>query len=52
VKDIMSDKPSSEFEQAALCRTGGSLLGEFWEFLKQNTKWWILPTRTCTRNSL
>lgn len=33
---------SSEFEQHAKERRMG-LVGEFWEFLKHNKKWWLLP---------
>jgi len=40
----MSDKPASEFEKAAAEDVaGGSLLGEFWQFLRHNKKWWLLP---------
>ncbi len=40
----MSNKPDStrEFqEHAAADRTG--LVAEFWDFLKHNKKWWLLP---------
>jgi hypothetical protein len=45
----MEDKPmpqdtnkSEEFRQAAHAgRTG--LLTEFWDFLKHNKKWWLMP---------
>jgi len=34
------------FEQEALAaRTG--LLREFWDFLKHNKKWWLLPILVC-----
>ena len=37
-----TSEPSSQFsEQSSLTRT--SLLGEFFEFLKYNKKWWLLP---------
>jgi len=36
-------KPTSEFEKAAADYQGESLLSEFWAFLKQNKKWWLLP---------
>jgi len=35
-------RDASKFEQEA----GGrrlTLVGEFWEFLKHNKKWWLLP---------
>ncbi len=33
----------SEFEKAAAESQGESLLSEFWSFLAQNKKWWLLP---------
>jgi len=42
----MSDVPPpdrTEFEKAAAEREGESLTAEFWAFLKQNKKWWLLP---------
>ena len=40
----MNDKPLSEFEKAVVKGTaGGGILGEFWEFLRTNKKWWLLP---------
>jgi Family of unknown function (DUF5989) len=36
-------KPPSEFEKAAAESQGESLVGEFWSFLAQNKKWWLLP---------
>ncbi len=39
----MSDKPASEFENVAAQSSQGSLLGEFWDFLRHNKKWWLLP---------
>ena len=33
----------SEFEKAAADTQGESLAGEFWAFLAQNKKWWLLP---------
>jgi len=38
-----SGKPTSEFEKAAAQHQGESLLSEFWAFLNQNKKWWLLP---------
>lgn len=39
----MDNKTKSEFEQASAepIRTG--LMGDFWQFLRQNKKWWLLP---------
>jgi Family of unknown function (DUF5989) len=33
----------SEFEKAASSAEGESLASEFWAFLSQNKKWWLLP---------
>ena len=38
-----SPRLTSEFEKAAAEDQGESLLSEFWAFLKQNKKWWLLP---------
>jgi hypothetical protein len=40
----MSDSdPLTDFERAAADASPPSLLGEFWEFLCHNKKWWLLP---------
>lgn len=39
----MRDKPANAFEKAAAEHAGGSLLGDFWYFLRDNRKWWLLP---------
>jgi Family of unknown function (DUF5989) len=42
----MSEKTShtqNEFEKAAAESRGESLVSEFWSFLAQNKKWWLLP---------
>jgi len=39
----MSDKIVNEFEKAALDQGGVGILSEFWYFLRQNKKWWLLP---------
>ncbi len=36
-------KVPNEFEKAAVESQGESLVGEFWAFLAQNKKWWLLP---------
>jgi hypothetical protein len=36
-------KTPSDFEKAAADSQGESLAGEFWAFLAQNKKWWLLP---------
>ena len=37
-----ASKPNAEFAKAADEPTPG-LLAEFWDFLKYNKKWWLLP---------
>lgn len=39
----MSKKPTSEFEKAASEAGRRGLIGDFWQFLLQNKKWWLLP---------
>jgi Family of unknown function (DUF5989) len=39
----MGEQTPSEFEQAASKPQQESLLGEFWDFLRNNKKWWLLP---------
>jgi hypothetical protein len=39
----MSESSRSEFEKAAAEPAPESLLNEFWAFLSQNKKWWLLP---------
>jgi hypothetical protein len=41
-KDVQSRQPS-EFARAAGSAPGGGLVQEFWHFLRQNKKWWLLP---------
>jgi hypothetical protein len=39
----MSDYPKSAFERAASTKPKENIVSEFWEFLKHNKKWWLLP---------
>jgi hypothetical protein len=39
----MTEPKDNEFERAAAQQGKGGLLGDFWGFLKQNKKWWLLP---------
>lgn len=40
----MPDPPSdADFEKAAQESAAPSLAAEFWEFLRHNKKWWLLP---------
>ena len=34
--------PNSDFDRAASERPT-TLIGEFWQFLRHNKKWWLLP---------
>ena len=38
----MNQKRSSDFEKQAAEARGG-FISEFWVFLKENKKWWLLP---------
>ncbi len=38
----MSDKPTNEFDKLASEQDRG-VLAEFWDFLRYNKKWWLLP---------
>ncbi|HEY8505546.1 MAG TPA: DUF5989 family protein, partial [Gemmataceae bacterium] len=40
---VMGEKPRNEFERAAADRKERGLVGEFWDFLRHNRKWWLLP---------
>jgi len=39
----VSDPKKTEFEKLAAEHGRSNLLGEFWGFLKQNKKWWLVP---------
>jgi hypothetical protein len=39
----MSDETTSDFERIARTQESGSFFGEFWQFLRYNKKWWLLP---------
>jgi hypothetical protein len=39
----MPPKPDNEFERLASERRRGGLVREFWDFLRHNKKWWLLP---------
>jgi len=38
----MADKKNQTFEELSQQKRA-SLMGEFWQFLKYNKKWWLLP---------
>jgi hypothetical protein len=39
----MSQPSPNEFEKAASEQTRQGILSEFWGFLRENKKWWLLP---------
>ncbi len=39
----MKEQRQSDFEKAAAERDRSGFLREFWGFLRQNKKWWLLP---------
>lgn len=39
----MSHPSPNEFERAASEHTRQGILSEFWGFLRENKKWWLLP---------
>ena len=32
-----------DFASQAATRDGGGIVAEFWDFLKENKKWWLAP---------
>lgn len=38
-----NDQQKSEFEQIGDDQREMSLLAEFWEFVRENKKWWLIP---------
>jgi len=39
----MKKDSRSAFEKAADSRSGGGFFSDFWDFIKTNKKWWLLP---------
>jgi hypothetical protein len=39
----MNEKLTSDFETVSRNQVAGSILGDFWAFLRYNKKWWLLP---------
>jgi drug/metabolite transporter superfamily protein YnfA len=39
----MKGPKQSEFERISVEETQPGLLAEWWSFLRQNKKWWLLP---------
>jgi hypothetical protein len=42
-RNSMKKESRSTFEKAADSRSGGNFAGDFWDFIKTNRKWWLLP---------
>ena len=40
---MTQNRPDKSFEDAFKGSPSPSLLAEFWEFLRHNKKWWLLP---------
>jgi hypothetical protein len=38
-----SQPPTSDFDKTARGEAPPSLAAEFWQFLRHNKKWWLLP---------
>lgn len=38
-----NDQNQSEFERLANEQQDVSLVAEFWQFVRENKKWWLLP---------
>jgi len=39
----VDSQPKSELERATERSHGSNLLADFWHFLLQNKKWWLVP---------
>lgn len=39
----MPTQAPTDFEQSAHDHAGGSVVGELWQFLRYNKKYWLLP---------
>lgn len=39
----MDTKTGTTFDEAAAKQAATSLVGEFWQFLSANKKWWLAP---------
>lgn len=40
---VDAQQKKSELERAAEERHGSNLFADFWHFLRQNKKWWLVP---------
>ncbi len=45
--DSMKKTEKKEFERVASEQDQAGFISEFWEFLKHNKKWWLLPIILC-----
>ena len=39
----MADKPDNDLEKAACEQANANLFTDFWYFLRDNKKWWLVP---------
>ena len=40
----MSQKPDDDLDfRAAAAQRSGGIVSEFWDFLRENKKWWLAP---------
>jgi hypothetical protein len=40
---MTTEPPRSEFEESAQQHRKDGVLREFWDFLRYNKKWWLIP---------
>lgn len=39
----MTDQPDQKFDEMAAQTKGGGIVSEFFAFMKDNAKWWLIP---------
>lgn len=39
----MAESPKNDFARAARQTNRGGLISEFWYFIRNNGKWWLIP---------
>ena len=42
----MSDNVTHKFEQVAREHRSSTMVGELWQFLRENKRWWMIPVIT------
>ena len=40
---MTDSREQQSFEEAARSGVGGGLMGDFFAFMRENAKWWLLP---------